>query len=401
MKLFSVMSVEELNKELEQKLSDFNKIIEIDLPLSMGYSLAEDIFAVEDTPQFFKSTVDGYALSYLDTLSASESMPSVFTLSGQIAIGEDVDYELDVHSCVYIHTGAMLPRGANAVIMIEQTEKFSVTNEILCFKSLAFNENVTIPGSDIKKETLLFEKLQVVDERVMAVLAAQGINRVKVLKPLEAIIISSGNELVKYDEQISRGEIRDINSFLIRGLLEKFNIKVKASYLLSDNRSTYVETLRKHRADLYITSGGSSQGNEDYTFDVFNDLTDNIICHGLAIKPGKPTIVAASENSIYLGLPGNPVSAYLVLQRTLISILRQNYKKSSTKIYCNISQNIKSAPGKESIILVKLSDNYKLAHPIFYRSSNVLALSQADGYVIIKSGLEGLNENDKVEVLLF
>ena len=403
MKLFNVINIAELNKQITNFLEENLQVIEIDLLDSISYLLAEDVYAVEDTPQFYKSTVDGYAVTVQNTLGASASLPSVLNYQGSIEIGESNTYTLKPNSCMYLNTGSMLPDGANGVVMIEQAQKIDATNEVLVFKALANHENVSIPGTDIKKQQLLFKKGQLIDERVQAVLASQGINKIKIYQKLEAIIISSGNELVSYNSRIAMGQIRDINVFLIKGLLEKNGIIVKDTFLIKDDVATYTDILKNNNANLFITSGGSSQGREDYTFDVFHELTKNVICHGLAVKPGKPTIVATQANRLYLGLPGNPVSAYLVLKKTLIDTYLLTMKQKPITIKAQLEHNMVGAPGKDSIILVKIEEliNKKIAKPVFYRSSNVMALSEADGYFVIKADLDGAYENEEVEVVLF
>ena len=403
MKLFNVISVAEVNQKIVDFLKENLKVIEIDLKDSIGNILAQDVYAKEETPQFYKSTVDGYAVIIQDTLGASESLPSVLKYQGSIEIGENNTYELSSGNCLYLNTGSMLPSGANGVVMIEQTERIEATGEVLVYQTLANHENVSIPGTDIAKDQLLFEKGQLIDERMQAVLASQGINKISVYQKLDAIIISSGNELVSYDSQIAMGQIRDINVFLIKGLLEKYGITIKDTFLIKDDFETYSDILKNNEANLYITSGGSSQGSEDYTYDVFHQLTNNVLCHGLAIKPGKPTIVAARDNRLYLGLPGNPVSAYLVLKKTLIASYLTTTKQNQSTIKAQLAHNMAGAPGKDSIILVKIEEipNILIAKPIFYRSSNVLALSEADGYFVIREGLEGVDEGEEVEVVLF
>ena len=403
LKLFNVVNIDEINHQITKFIEKNLKIIEIDLKDSVGYILAMDIDAREDTPQFYKSTVDGYAVMIQDTLGATDSTPSALKYQGSIEIGVNNTYTLESGSCMYLNTGSMLPDGANGVVMIERTEMVEETKEVLVYQTLANHENVSIPGTDITKKQLLFKKDQVIDARVQAVLASQGISKIMVYQKLEAIIISSGNELVSYDSQIAMGQIRDINIFLIKGLLQEYGIIVKETFLIKDDFTTYSDILKKNEANLYLTSGGSSQGKEDYTYDVFHQLTNNVLCHGLAIKPGKPTIVAAQDDRLYLGLPGNPVSAYLVLKETLIASYLATTKQKQNTIKALLAHNMAGAPGKDSIILVKVEKhlNTMVAKPVFYRSSNVLALSEADGYFVIREGLEGIDENEEVEVILF
>jgi len=402
-KLFDVINVERLNEQLTDFLEDALTVIQVDLADSLGYQLAEPIYAIEDTPTFYKSTVDGYAVMVQDTVGASEALPSVLNYQGAIAIGEHNLQTLEAGGCLYLNTGAMLPAGANGVAMIEQTEKIEGTNEVLVYRTLANHENVTIPGSDMAKGQPLFGKGRHIDERVQSVLASQGITEIKVFKKLEAVIVSSGNELIDYQSPARLGQIRDINVFLIRGLLEKHGIVVKETFLIKDDLHTYRDLLKHNAADLYITSGGSSQGSEDYTYDVFHELTNDVFCHGLAISPGKPTIVARKDQRLYLGLPGNPVSAYLVLKETFIASYLTLINQEQASVSAQLEHNLAGSPGKDRIVLVKLekqTDGWS-AHPIFYRSSNVLALSEADGYFVIKAGLEGVNACDEVKVVLF
>jgi len=402
MKLFDVISVDKLNEQLTNFLETAFTVTKKKLTDTFGYQLAEDIYAKEDTPAFYKSTMDGYAVMVQDTVGASESLPSVLNYQGAIAIGENNLQTLDAGSCLYLNTGAMLPLGANAVVMIEQTEKIEGSNDVLIYRSLAHHENITVPGSDVAKGQPLFKKGQLIDERVQATLASQGITELKVFKKLEAVIISSGNELVDHQSPTELGQVRDVNVFLIRGLLEKYGIHVKETFLIKDDVNTYREQLEKSKADLYITSGGSSQGSEDYTYDVFHELTGNVFCHGLAVSPGKPTIVAKKDQRLYLGLPGNPVSAYLVLRKTLIASYLNLINQEGSAVKARLSHNITGSPGKDRVVLVNLEKRSVgwSAQPIFYRSSSILALSKADGYFVIKEGLEGMDEDVEVEVTL-
>jgi len=403
MKLLNVLSVEKLNNEILYYLETNKTVIEVSLLDSLDYVLAEDIFAREDTPQFNKSTVDGYAIQFQDSLGASESMPSVLKYVGSVGIGENNTVELESGQCAYVNTGAMLPINANGVVMIEQSEYNEFTDEVLIYKSIAQLENVTVPGSDIEKNKLLFNEGQCIDERVQAVLVAQGIVKVKVYKKLEVIVISSGNELVDYQVELEMGQVRDINIFLISGLLKKAGFKVKQTFLIKDDYNTYLNVLKDNEADIYLSSGGSSQGDEDFTYEVFDEITNNVLCHGLAIKPGKPTILAQKDNKLYLGLPGNPVSAYLVLAQTLIVATKKINNLETTIVSAKLEHNVAGSPGKESVILVNLEriGNEYLAKPLYYRSSNVLTLSKAEGYFVLKNGLEGINEGEEVEVILF
>lgn len=404
MKLLEILTIDSLKTKLKEYLVNNQKSEIINIELALDKVLASDIYAIENTPAFNKSTVDGYAMFSQDSAGASESSGIPLKYQGSVGIGQVNDVDLKFGECMYVSTGAMLPQNADSVLMVEQSQFIEETDEVLVYKNLSVNENVTLIGHDIKQKTLLFNKGKRVSERMIATLISQGITKIEVFKPLKCLVISSGNELVDYQvEKLPLARVRDVNSVLIKNLLEKNGLVVVDNVLIKDDYTTYLKTLQRQDIDLFITSGGSSKGKEDYTYDVFKELTNNVFCHGLGIKPGKPTVVASNDQALYLGLPGNPVSAYLVLTLTLINALNEINNKTLPKIEALVEFNMPSSAGLDSVILVNVEkrDNEYYAKPLFYRSSNLWTLALADGYFIIDKNLEGVNENERVEVVLF
>lgn len=400
MKLLNVLTVKQLNEHLKMQISQLEKTTTIKTQDAFKYILAQDVYAIDAVPQFVKSRVDGYALNTQSTMGASTTIPTILHAVSSISIGEANETTLMPNQCQYLNTGSMLPKGANAVVMIENTEMMD--DEVLIYKTLAQHENTTKIGEDIQAQQCLLKKNTLLDERGMALLISSGVMQVEVYQKLKCVIISSGNELVDTNDALKMGQVRDVNTILIKQALLNKGFDVIMTQLIKDDLNLYEQALSLCDADIYITSGGSSQGNEDYTYDVFNKLTNNIICHGLAIKPGKPTIVAHSEQKLYIGLPGNPVSAYIVLLQTLIASYQQLHQQENEVVYATLQHNISSSAGKETVILVELNKDEQIyiAKPIYYQSSHLKALADADGYFIIDANTEGVFKDERIEVIL-
>ncbi len=402
MKLLKLMDVKEAKYALKEQFEKLLKKVNIDIEKSLGYVLCKDIISEENVPNFRKSTVDGYAIKSNETIGASENMPIPFTLKGELEISSINDILLNNEECMYIPTGGMVPNNADAVVKIEQTER--IDDLIMISKSCYSGENIIEVGEDLKKGTCVLKKGTKLDERSIGVLASLGIYEVPVYDRLRVMIISSGDELIDVRDKVSIAKNRDVNTYYIKNLLMKNNFEIVGSKLIRDNADLYYNTLTETEADIYVTSGGSSKGKYDFTYDVFEKITNGgVFCHGISIKPGKPTILASNNNKLYIGLPGHPLSAYFVLQELFIgsfnSVIGYNYNNT---IKGKLKSNIAGIDGKRTIMLAKIeySDGYYVV-PIPFKSSSIVTLPDVDGYFIIREGLEGFNKNTEVEVIKF
>ncbi len=407
MKLLNVQKVDDIKEKLVNKIDNILKIIDVDTLNGVDYHLAKDIYSNCNVPAFNKSRVDGYAVLYDDCKISSESSPSIFNYVGEQNIGEENITILKSNECMYVPTGGMIPANAEAMIMIENTEKLG-TDIITINKSAVKNENITFVGDDIKKNSLIFKRGTIVDERVLGNLCSLGITKVKVYDKPKVFIISSGDELVLYDELPNMGQTREVNSIYIKNTLQKFNFNVLGTMLIEDNKGVYKKTIidivHKYKPDIILTSGGSSKGDKDYTCQVFEEITNNVFCEGIGIKPGKPTILAEKNNTLFIGLPGHPVSAYLVLIHVIINSFFKSVGFFKKRIIVGkLDQNIVNKNGNEMLYLAKLYliNGEYMVEPIYYNSTNIGVLSWADGYFVIDENTEGLVENSKVEVYLF
>lgn len=406
MRLFKVKTVNSIRKILTEKFPKILKVETVNIINSSNYFLAEDIFSSINVPLFNKSRVDGYAVFYEDCKIASEASPSLLNYVGQLNIGEENKIVLKENECMYIPTGGMLPENANAMVMIEYTE--TITDTMISInKSVTKNENITFVGDDIKKDSLVAKKGTLIDGRLIAVLASLGILQVKVFKKPTVFILSSGDELVSMEELICIGQTREINSMLIEDLVKKYNFTVLEKKLIKDDKQEYKKALQyaidKYKPDIIITSGGSSKGDKDYTVPVFEELSDNVFCEGIGLKPGKPTILAEKENMLFLGLPGHPVSSYMVLRHIILESFMSTIGYNNNKfVFAKLLHNVANNQGREKIMFVKIviKDNEFYAEPIYYSSTNIGVLSYADGYFSMSETLEGVFKGDMVEVYL-
>ncbi len=387
MRYLETLSIETVQAEFESFAK--KKTIQINTEDAIGLKLAEDLYSTTDTPNFYKSTVDGYAIHYTDSTGASETAPTILTKIPSYSIGEENKGELNRGECQYVVTGAMIPNHCSGVVKVEDCEEFG--NRVFIKTPIGKLSNIIIPGEECKRGDSLLLKDSKLTGRDIALLLSLGIQELSVYKPLTCVVISTGNELVHYTKERSLGQIYDVNTSLISQELENMGHTVIDTLVIPDDYELYKKTLQNYDVDLYVTSGGSSKGKEDFTVDVFEELTHNVICHGVHIKPGKPTILARSDNALYLGLPGNPVSAFMVLHQLLHT--------APKTIQLPISENVHSDYGKATLVLVRIQGAY--VEPIYYRSSYLNSLALADGYFVIGERVEGVYKDNRVEVITF
>jgi len=372
-----------------------------------GRVLAEDIVSKIDVPSFDKSAMDGYSVIAEDTYEASELHPVKLKLKGKIEAGEKPEIELNKGEAVEVATGAPIPKGANAVVMIEYTKE--VNGEIEVFKPVFPGENIIATGSDIMMGETVLRAGQKLTFREVGVIAALGLKKIKVYKTPKVALISTGNELVNAGEPLSYGKIYDINSYSLMGALIECGASPINLGIASDNLDEIKLKLKEalDKADVVITSGSTSAGFGDVMYKVINEFGDpGVIIHGLSVKPGKPTIVGVVKGKLIFGLPGYPSSAISIFNALVKPILlRLTGLKEGKEAFveAKIPFKIFSAKGRREFILVHLinsKDGY-LAYPILSNSSAISSFSLADGYIDVPAEVEFLEEGEKVKVHLF
>jgi len=374
--------------------------------------LAEDIIAKENIPGFNRATVDGYALKAGDTFGASDGLPAYLEVIGEIRMSEIPSLLVCSGQTARISTGGMLPEGADAVVMLEYTEQIDETM-IEANRPVALWENVLRADEDIKKGEILLKKGQLLRPQDIGLLAALGWGTVLVYKKPGVAIISTGDEIVPVHSQPKPGQVRDINLYALGASVEEIGAIPHYRDIIPDDELALEKELRKciesDEIDMVLISGGSSVGSRDYTLKVLNHLgSPGVLVHGLALKPGKPTIISLNNQKPIIGLPGHPVSTLIVFESIVKKIL-SDLKGEILPLGLNrtvealLENNIASEGGREEFIrvILKKKDGKFWAVPVLGKSGMISTLAKADGYIVIGLNQEGLYQGDLVTVYLF
>ena len=400
--MLKVVSTQKADEIIEEAFSSYSLDTEVVLLDSLtGRVLAEDVYSLEDVPSFDRSTVDGYAVIASDTFGSSESMPCQSENIGEILMGQAADREISSGKCMRISTGGMLPKGADSAVMVENTEEL-FDGMTLIYKSVSPGENVTKKGDDVKRGQLVIEKGTLLSSKHIGIISALGITRPKCFRKLKVGIISSGDEVVPVNQNAEYGKVRDINSHMLGALFSENGFDTELYGIVGDSYELLYEITEKasRECDIILLSGGSSAGARDMTVKVINDLGE-VFVHGIAMKPGKPTIIGRIGEKAVFGLPGHPAAAYFTAMRFALPLAKRisGCSKASETVRAVTSTNISSNNGREEFIPVKLEDG--TAYPIFRKSGVISLLCEADGYIVIDRNKEGLKKDEEVEVVLF
>ena len=402
--------VTDLQKVLEWP-SLFQPVEKETIPLSsaLGRILGTDIQSEINLPDFPRAIMDGYAVKAMSTFGASEGNPAYLNITGSIAMGEEPTLAIGPGETAKISTGGMLPRGADSVVMIENTDAIDDTT-IEVYRSVAPGQHVIQIGEDIRaSETILFRGQQLRPQEI-GILAALGIETVSVYRQPVIGIISTGDEVLPINETPTLGKIRDINSFTLSGqVTQAGGLPVRMGIVNDDFRALRDMCQTAIQAsDMVFVSGGSSVGMRDFSIEVLSAIPDaEILAHGISISPGKPTILAKVGNKPFWGLPGHVTSAmvvfHVVVRPFLEHIGGKNPAYGNTRsCYARLKRNLSSKQGRVDFIRVKLyHENGTLsAEPVLGKSGLIRTMTKADGLVRIDKNTEGMDKGTIVEVAL-
>jgi molybdopterin molybdotransferase len=382
--------------------------VEVDLEQALNRVLAQSIIADEDMPAFTRSTVDGYAVCAKDTFGASESLPALLEIIGEVGMGEIPAFELGKGEAAKMPTGGMLPQGADSVVMVEYTEELDQTS-VAIGRSVAPLENVVKQGDDFCAGGEALQAGRRLRAQEIGLLAGLGHTRVLVRRRPKVAIISSGDEVVPMEQEPGPGELRDINSHSLGAMVQDWGGIPLRLGLVPDQaralRNKCEEALT--RADICLISGGSSVGSRDLTLEVLSSFEDSeILVHGVAISPGKPTLLVRSGEKAFWGLPGHVASAMVVFH-VLVSPFMSYVSGATLSLAqgitarARLSRNVASKQGREDFVRVKLRQEEEalVAEPIFGESALISTLIDADGLICVHRHTEGIYAGEIVEVL--
>jgi len=405
-----LLKLDEAQKVIEENFKPA-QIDDEDVVLIEAYNrvLKESVVSLIDVPSFDRSTVDGYAVRAEDTFSADENQPVVLNISGTAFAGEQPKMVLEKGEAVEIVTGAPLPEGADAVVMIEDTER--VDNQLQAYTAVSPGMNVMKKGFDIKSgETILFAG-QVLGASEIGVLAALGLTKVRCFKPPIVAILSIGNELEEVGKLLTAGKIFDINTYSLSAAVMECGAKPVFFGVVSDDKTALKKTLitALSSADIIITSGGVSVGPYDYTPQIVDSLgKPGVVVSGIAVKPGKPTTVAFTQNKPVFSLPGNPTAAllmfYLMVRPVILRLCgKAPYELRSIRAFAGAK--LFSAKGRRTFVMVKLVLDIErgclIAEPVTEASGAITTLTRADGFVEIPENQQYISKDEEISVKLF
>jgi molybdopterin molybdotransferase len=405
---FKVQTPDQLYKKIDRFKSLSSE--KVNLEDSLHRVLSEDIISPINLPEFPRSTVDGFALRAKDTYGASEKNPGILRLVGEISMGQVSSIEVKEEEAVKVATGGMVPKGTDAVEMVEYTEWVD-SHTLHVFKALSPLENVIQVGEDVKAGEIVLHKGHRVRPQDIGLMAGIGKTDIHVYLRPRIGIISSGDEIVPIEKTPQPGEVRDMNRYTIDSMVREaggipFFLGIAEDRL--DELKEKIE-LGLKELDMVIITGGSSVGTLDLALDVIQSFpSTEIMAHGVLVRPGKPTLLAEVDGKPFLGLPGHPVSAMVVFHlfgKPILKILSGQSEEQvpfRKRLKAKASRNIPSEPGREDYVRVKLEERNSVlwAHPIFGKSGAISNLVNADGLMKIAINDEGLEEGEEGEVIL-
>ncbi len=393
---------------------------------ALGRVTAEDVLAPHPLPEFPRSTVDGYAVRAGDTSGASDSIPAYLTLAGEVPMGAAPAFHLASGQAALIHTGGMLPGGADAVVMLENSQAILRSRatgrpgerEIEVGRAVAVGENVIRVGEDVEVGQIVLPRGSRMRPAEVGGLMALGITKLRVAIYPRVGIISSGDEITPPDRSPSPGQVRDVNSYSLAARVAQAGGRAELYGIVPDRLEALKVTAKKALAecDLVVITAGSSASARDMTSEAVASLgRPGVLVHGVNVRPGKPTILAVCKDKAVIGLPGNPVSALVIAGLFVVPVIEKMLGLKGQcfrpAVQARLTINVPSQAGREDWVAVRLRpeastpaqepDGSWLAEPVFARSNLIFSLVSADGLIRIPPDATGLSAGEMVSVELY
>jgi len=387
-----------LNLVLEKFGGKTGQVESVGLDQALGRFLGEDIVAQEDVPAFDRSTVDGFAVRSADLRGCSDSIPAILQKVGDSVMGRSYEIPLAPDTCVYVPTGGAIPPNADAMVMLEFTEDLG-GDQFAFYRPVAPGANLILRGEDLQQGEAILKSGKELGVADIGTLAALGKTEVPVFSQPVVGIISTGDELVPPGESLQPGQIRDVNSDMLKAAVEQHNGIAINKGIVKDNYEALREACKEliSDVDVLLVSGGTSVGEKDNMPRIMAELGEMLI-HGLAVKPGKPTIIGEIEGKMVFGLPGNPVAAFFIFDSLVKPLLlaMQGGKAKIKQVEAKLHRAVSSNHGREEFILVRLEGSE--AEPVPSKSGLISTVSRANAYFIIPRDQEGLPKGALVQV---
>ncbi len=375
----------------------------VPLEKSSGLVLATDIIAAQDVPPFDRAAMDGYAVLANDTFSASRQTPKSLRCIETVHTGNIPTKQVGTGECAEIATGAPMPEGADAVVMVEETERAN-NGTVDIFKPVHPKQHIGRRGADIAVTQKVLGPGDLLTPSRLGAIAALGIPNVEVYDRPRVALLSTGNEIVEPGKPLEPGHIYDINRFTL-GSIVGIHGGVSTAYpVATDSLKSLgeaVDTILKNKTDILVFSGGSSVGEKDLTLDILQEK-GKVLFHGISVKPGKPTVFGRIGSTPVFGMPGYPTSclsnAYMLLV-PLLRIMAHLPPYQTRTVTVPTAQRLVSTTGRHQFYTVRVVDGAAVG--AFKASGDITSMSQADGYIEIPAQTDLIEKGEPVEVKLF
>lgn len=403
--MLNVLTPEEVLELINSEFSPQTNNSEfVSVSEAFGRVLSEPVSTNEYIPDFNRSTVDGYAVHASDTFGCSDSIPAILELDGEVLMGESAGAELLPGYCRYVPTGAAVPEGADCVVMLEYAEAFG-DGSIGISKAGAPGLNMIYRGDDVFPGKVILNAGRTLSGYDIGALAAAGICMVPVVKKPLVGIISTGDELVSPDTVPGPGQVRDVNSLMLSSVITAYGAECLNYGIVADDEFPLKSAVEKaaSECDVILLSGGSSVGVKDAACRIIGSL-GSLLFHGIAIKPGKPTMLGKIASKPIAGLPGHPVAAYFVCRLFVLPLIGRLMGRESKEytIDAVLSENVSANHGRAQYNCCRLEKNgdILIAHPVRTKSGLITNLAGADGFFCISRDCEGLPAGAHIKVTL-
>jgi molybdenum cofactor synthesis domain-containing protein len=397
----STIALDEAKALVDAAVQPIDRTERVPLAEADGRVLAEHVVAAADVPPFARAAMDGYAVRAADTAGAARERPRALTRVATSFTGQVADRPVGPGECIEIATGAPMPEGADAVVIVEETDG-EASGRVQVFSPVAPGQNIGPRGADIRRGQRVLEAGTLLTPSRVGAIAALGCAEVPVYARPRVAILSTGNEIVDPGAPLGPGQIYDINRFTLAAVVARHGgvpaPHRTASDTMGDLSRAVDDCLQE---DLLVFSGGSSVGERDLILDVLT-ARGELIFHGIALKPGKPTAFGRIGGKLFFGMPGYPASCLSNAYVLLVPALRRMARlppHTTQSVRLPLSRRVASAPGRHQIYTVTVVDG--AAVPAFKSSGDITSMSQADGYIEIAAETDAVEAGTIVEVTLF
>lgn len=407
--LFTLVPPDEARATLYEHLPISVQTETIPTEQGIGRVTAQPLRSPMALPAFPRSTVDGYALQASDTLGASESLPAYLAVVGEVMMGQSATVKVGPGQAAIVHTGGMIPPGADAVVMVERTQKLS-DQDIEVLRPVADGENIITVGEDILEGEEILPAGHLLRPQDIGGLLAVGLTEITVARRPRVALIATGDEVIPPSQSLGPGQVRDINTYTLSGLVQHAGGEPWPMGIIPDQFEAMKAAADRAlaEADVVVMSAGSSVSVRDMTGDVIDQLGEpGVLVHGISFRPGKPTVLAVCRDKPVIGLPGNPVSAMVVFNLLVTPLLWRlqglTHPPQPQIVKARLARNVASVAGREDRIQVRLEqrEDGLWAEPVFGKSNLIFILVKADGMIKVPLDKTGLSAGEWVDVRLY